>query len=120
MVPRAAAKAEPERPATMMAASSTPSSRRMELATRSTMRMLAPNCSNWRAPWYASTMPIRKLITQTMGMAAAPVAWTWRMVSPITRRDGRRIPSSTARAMKPTESTASIVLRPILRMLSRK
>ena len=44
MVPIWAVKALPERPATMMAVSSTPSSRNMPMPTASTVKVSAPNC----------------------------------------------------------------------------
>ena len=43
MEPISAVKAEPERPATMMEVSSTPSSRRTRMPTRSTTKAVAPN-----------------------------------------------------------------------------
>ena len=51
MVPIWAVKALPERPATMMAVSSTPSSRNMPMPTASTVKVSAPNCLSCWTPW---------------------------------------------------------------------
>ena len=50
IVPICAAKAEPERPATMIAVISTPSSRKVIRPTRLTVRNSAPNCWSCTAP----------------------------------------------------------------------
>ena len=74
IVPICAAKAEPERPATMIAVISTPSSRKAIRPVRLTVSISAPNCSSWTAPCWAMTMPTRKLISPTMPSAEMP---TW-------------------------------------------
>ena len=51
MVPIWAVKALPERPATMMAVSRTPSSRNMPIPTASTVKVSAPNCLSCCTPW---------------------------------------------------------------------
>ncbi|MNC94194.1 hypothetical protein D3C83_109880 [compost metagenome] len=51
MVPSAAAKALPERPATITAASRGPISRNTAMDTMSTTKMRAPKRSSWLAPW---------------------------------------------------------------------
>ena len=69
IVPICAAKALPERPATMIAVISTPSSRRVIRPTRLTVSVSAPNCASCTAPCCAMTMPIRKLIRPMIGSA---------------------------------------------------
>ena len=72
MVPICAAKAEPERPATMIAVMSMPSSRRVRRPTRLTVNTSAPKSRNWLAPCWAMTMPMRKLINPTIPSARMP------------------------------------------------
>ena len=72
--PMAAVKAEAVRPATMIAVSRMPSSRRIDTAIRSTTKTSAPNCRNCEAPWKASTIPMRKAISATMGTAFSPTS----------------------------------------------
>ena len=50
MTPISAVKAEPERPATMMAVSSTPISRSTETATRLMVKFSPPYGRNWATP----------------------------------------------------------------------
>ena len=50
MVPIWAVKALPERPATMIAVNSTPSSRNMPIPTASTVKVSAPNCRSCCTP----------------------------------------------------------------------
>src|SRR5258707_6402065 len=74
ITPISAAKALPERPATMMAVSNTPISRSTEMVTRSTTKMSAPNLFSCWAPRYATITLIRKAMSDTMGMAVMPVS----------------------------------------------
>ena len=60
MAPISAAKALPERPATMIAVSSTPSSRSTPMVTRSTTKISAPNRCSCCALMYAMITLIRK------------------------------------------------------------
>ena len=79
IVPICAAKAEPERPATMIAVISVPSSRTVIRPIRLMVYISAPNCSSWTAPCWAMTMPIRKLISPMMPSARTPTTskrWT--------------------------------------------
>ena len=72
IVPICAAKALPDRPATMMAVISTPSSRRVRRPTRLMVKISAPNARSCTAPCCAMTTPIRKLISPTMPKARTP------------------------------------------------
>jgi hypothetical protein len=74
ITPISAAKALPERPATMMAVNSTPISRSTEMVTRSTTKMSAPNLLSCWAPRYATITLIRKAMSDTIGMAVIPVS----------------------------------------------
>src|ERR1044072_7839397 len=79
IVPICAAKADPERPATMIAVISTPSSRKVMRPTRLIVKISAPNWRSWTAPCWAMTMPIRKLISPMMPSAVTPTTskrWT--------------------------------------------
>ena len=78
IVPICAAKALPERPATMIAVISTPSSRKVMRPTRFTVSVSAPNCASCTAPCWAMTMPMRKLINPTIGSADTPTSSSWR------------------------------------------
>ncbi|MNH26827.1 hypothetical protein D3C79_869060 [compost metagenome] len=71
--PICAVKALAVRPAMRMAVSSTPNSRRKENATRSTVKILAPNPASTVAPRKATTAPTRKVSRATMGAASRPV-----------------------------------------------
>ncbi len=74
ITPISAANALPERPATMIAVSSTPISRSTAMVTRSTTKMSAPNRDSCCAPRYATITLIRNAISETMGMAVMPVS----------------------------------------------
>ncbi len=74
IAPISAANALPERPATMMAVSSTPSSRRTPMVTRSTTKISAPKLRSCWALIYAMITAIRKAISETIGMAVMPVS----------------------------------------------
>ena len=79
IVPICAAKAEPDRPATMIAVIKIPSSRNVSLPIRLMVNTSAPNCRNWTAPCCAITIPIRKLIRPMMPNARTPTmskCWT--------------------------------------------
>jgi hypothetical protein len=64
--PICAAKAEPERPATMIAVIRTPSSRRVTRPIRLIVSISAPNWRNCTAPCCPITMPISRLISPMM------------------------------------------------------
>ena len=72
IVPIWAAKAEPERPATMIAVIRMPNSRSVSRPMRLMVNISAPNCRSWTAPCCAITIPIRKLIRPTMPSARTP------------------------------------------------
>ena len=72
IVPICAAKAEPDRPATMIAVISNPSSRIEARPTRLIVNTSSPNCLSCTDPCCAMTMPIRKLISPMMGSASTP------------------------------------------------
>src|SRR6056297_2207260 len=72
--PMAAVKAEAVRPATMIAVSRMPSSRRIEIAIRSTTNTSAPNWRSCAEPWKASTTPMRNAISDTIGTARSPTS----------------------------------------------
>ncbi len=74
IVPICAAKADPERPATMIAVINTPSSRKVIRPTRLIVSDSAPNCSSCTAPCWAITIPIRKLIKPMIGKAETPTS----------------------------------------------
>ena len=74
MAPISAANALPERPATMIAVSSTPSSRSTPMVTRSTTKISAPNRWSCCALMYAMITLIRNAISDTMGIAVMPVS----------------------------------------------
>src|SRR5262249_19499415 len=63
ITPSSAAKALPERPATMIAVSSTPISSSTAMAMRSTVKISAPNCRSCCALRYAMMTLIRKAIS---------------------------------------------------------
>ncbi|MNN46691.1 hypothetical protein D3C81_1610830 [compost metagenome] len=71
--PICAVKALAVRPAMRMAVSSTANSRRNENATRSTVKMVAPNAASTVAPRKATTAPTRKVSKATIGAASSPV-----------------------------------------------
>ena len=73
--PISAVKAEPERPATMMAVSRMPTSRSARMATMLTAKGSAPNGFNWTTPCCITTAPIRKQIRAMIGTALKP-AWS--------------------------------------------
>ena len=79
IVPSCAAKAEPERPATMIAVIRMPSSRNVIRPTRLIVNTSAPNWRSCTAPCCAMTIPIRKLINPMMPSAETPTTsnrWT--------------------------------------------
>ncbi len=73
--PISAVKAEPERPATMMAVSRMPTSRSARMATMLTAKGSAPNGFSWTTPCCITTAPIRKQISAMIGTARKP-AWS--------------------------------------------
>jgi hypothetical protein len=77
IVPSCAANAEPDRPATMIAVISTPSSRKLSRPERLIVKISAPNWLSCAAPCCATTMPIRKLISPMMGSEVTPTSWSW-------------------------------------------
>ena len=77
IVPSCAAKALPERPATMIAVISTPSSRKVMRPTRLIVSASAPNCLSCTEPCWAMTIPIRKLIRPMIGSADTPTSSIW-------------------------------------------
>ena len=91
IVPIWAVKAEPERPATMIAAMRTPSSRRIETASRLTVNTSAPNLRSWSAPWKAKTTPIRKDSRPRIGSAFSPVSSIWWISAATRSRRGCRM-----------------------------
>jgi len=107
MVPSSAAKAAPERPQTMMAVISGPSSRVIERPTRSATKMLAPNCLSWTADWKPITKPIRKLMSTTMGTASEPVRFMMCATSRQLAVRGRRRTPPMDRTMLPTKARTS-------------
>ena len=90
IVPSCAAKALPERPATMIAVINTPSSRRVMRPTRFTVSASAPNCCNCTEPCCAITIPIRKLINPMIGSAETPTSSIWCTSALTGKRDGWR------------------------------
>src|SRR5262245_49816315 len=74
IAPISAANALPERPATMIAVSRTPSSRSTDTVTRSTTKISPPNLRSCCAPMYATITAIRKAISATIGTAVKPVS----------------------------------------------
>ena len=74
IAPISAANALPERPATMMAVSSTPSSRSTPTVTMSTTKISAPYSRACCAAMYAMITVIRNAISETIGMAVMPVS----------------------------------------------
>ena len=84
-----AAKADAERPATMIAVRRIPSSRKVARPTRLITNTSAPNCLSCTAPCWASTIPIRKLIRPMMPSAFTPTCsiWTVTALQRTPRRD---------------------------------
>ncbi len=97
IAPSSAAKLEAERPARMMAVTSTPNSRSTAMPTSSTEKILAPNWFSRLWPRKATVAPTKKLVVATIGMASSPA----RSISDITgatrKRPGLR--SSRSRAV---------------------
>lgn len=108
MVPICAAKAAPERPATMIAVMSGPISRDTETLTRSATKRFAPNFRSWIAAWNARTAPI------------SPTSPQWgehpRRSSSLDKRShlirrGRRISFTNPRTTPPIKVMKSLRLR---------
>ncbi len=74
MAPISAAKALPERPATMIAVSSTPSSRSTPTVTRSTTKMSAPNLLQLLRAHVGEDDADQEPISETIGTAVMPVS----------------------------------------------
>ena len=73
------------------------------MAIRSTTKTSAPNWRSCAAPWNASTTPIRKAISATMGTARSPTSSQWCTSAVRRNSDGWR----TARA-EPGEEQAEV------------
>ncbi len=74
MAPISAENALPERPATMIAVSSTPNSRSTPIVTRSTTKISAPKLRSCWALMYAMITLMRKAMSATIGTAVMPVS----------------------------------------------
>ena len=106
IVPICAANALPDRPATMIAVISTPSSRSVIRPTRFTVSVSAPNCESCTAPCCAMTMPMRKLISPMIGSAATPTSSIWRTsASPRSRKRKIAVPSAITVAPREAENS---------------
>ena len=101
IVPSCAAKAEPDRPATMIAVINTPNSRNVRRPTRLMVNISMPNWRSCTDPCCAITMPIRKLIKPMMPSADTPTTSN-RWTTALTRkRLGWRISPQAATRLAP-------------------
>ena len=105
IVPSSAAKAEPERPASMIAAITGPSSRDITRPNKLATNTCAPSWAKGCADSKAITMPTRNVINDTMGSALTPATSKTRKISFQRRRRGRTRPFITPSVTSPMNST---------------
>ena len=87
--PISAVKDEPERPATMMAVRSTPTSRSVRMPTRSTTNGVAPNFRSWKMPCWATMQPTRNEISAMIGTPRKAISSSWCTSDGPRKRRGR-------------------------------
>ena len=107
IVPISAAKAEPERPARMIAVISGPSSRSTASATAFATQISAPKSRKATAVWKARITPIKKPISTTIGTASAPTRCAITKASRQRMRCGLESASTTPAADSPTKAMRS-------------
>ena len=101
IAPISAAKDEAERPARMMAVTSTPNSRSTLMPTSSTEKICAPNCARRFAPRKATVAPTKKLVVATIGTASSPARSISDTVGATRMREGCSISRSSATISRP-------------------
>ena len=131
MVPICAANAAPARPAMMMPVMRAPISTAIPMPTRFATKIWAPKAESWMAPTKARIIPVRKLMSETIGSARCPQSASAvirsaqrKRACPTNRRANAsvtsptnvaasRIPADTDRALRPTRANQPSSVPPV-------
>ncbi|MND84795.1 hypothetical protein D3C80_766940 [compost metagenome] len=112
MEPISAAKDEAERPASNTAVMTTANSRNTATPISCTAKTPAPNWVSKSTPMKATTAPMKKLVTTTIGMASRPVRSAWLNQAGQRMRPGCFKAVTTAAISRPRKASDSMASAP--------